>query len=191
MEKYYRPLILPLIAIMYLFFVPSAFGAQIAGQSAQLMVVTDSSISSVTVDVHEQKRQVIETVLKKYNSPLAGSADAFVRTCMKYNLNCYLLPSIAGLESTFGKFIWPDSYNPFGWGGGYIMFDNWDDGIETVGSGLRKNYLDKGADGIEQVGKIYSESPTWSPRVMIFIREFERAEQAQKQLQLNSDTVQL
>lgn len=189
--KYYRFIFPIVILLVSTLFAPSVFGAPEAGQSAQLLSVTDSAMSPADEDMYKLKKQIIEAVLTKYNSPLAGSADAFVKTCVKYSLNCYLLPSIAGLESTFGKFILPGSNNPFGWGRGYILFDDWSEGIDTVGRGLRRNYLNKGAANIEHVAKIYSESPTWSPRVMYFIREFERAELEQKQLQMNIDAVQL
>lgn len=190
MVKIYRVFLISLFIIISIFSAPFTYGAQIAGQSAQLSSIADTNIKPVGEDIREQKRKVIETVLRKYNSPLADSADSFVTACLKYNLNCYLLPSIAGLESTFGKFIAPGSYNPFGWGGGYIMFNDWNEAIDTVAAGLRTNYIDKGAESIEEVGRIYSESTTWSQRVRIFINEFERAEREQKQLQLALDTVQ-
>ena len=87
------------------------------------------------------------------------------------------MPSIAGLESTFGKFIWPNSYNAFGWARGFMMFENWADGIDTVAKGLRNGYLDKGALTVEDIGPIYSESPTWAIRVNFFIKQFEKEEE--------------
>ncbi|HRN69613.1 MAG TPA: hypothetical protein PLS49_00375, partial [Candidatus Woesebacteria bacterium] len=60
------------------------------------------------------KRSVITEVLTSYNSPLVDEADTFVEVCIKYNIDCYLLPSITGVESTFGRFILQGSHNPFG-----------------------------------------------------------------------------
>lgn len=149
-----------------------------AGGSAQLSL-------SVKIAKEEQKAQdlkrkelAIKSVLNRYDSPMAGDAKSFIETCTKYNLDCYLLPSIAGLESTFGRFIWPNSYNAFGWARGYMMFDNWGEGIDTVGKGLRENYMDNwGALGVYEIGPIYSESATWAVRVEWFKKEFEKEEE--------------
>ena len=108
---------------------------------------------------------------------MAEASESFVKTCIKYKIDCYLLPSIAGLESTFGKFVWPNSHNAFGWARGFMMFDSWAEGIDTVGAGLRKGYLNKGALTVEDIGPIYSESPTWAIRVNYFINQFEREEE--------------
>src|SRR5690606_36825575 len=108
------------------------------------------------------KRNVIKNVLTSYNSPLVSEVDTFLEVCTKYNIDCYLLPSIAGVESTFGKFTLSGSHNPFGWGGGLIIFDSWDDGIDTVGRALSEYYYAKGANTIETIGPIYAASPTWA-----------------------------
>ena len=163
-----------------LFFFLSAVSVKaeiIAGGSAPL--VYNSFISSIDIEqLHQKKLKIaIETVLKKYNSPMSEESDSFIKACIKYQIDCYLLPSIAGLESTFGKFIWPNSYNPFGWARGYMMFDSWDEGIDTVAKGLRKGYLNKGALTVEDIGPIYSESPTWAVRVNYFINQFEKEEE--------------
>ncbi|MEK7109642.1 MAG: hypothetical protein AAB876_00310 [Patescibacteria group bacterium] len=169
-----------LVMILSLFFSLSALSVKaeiIAGASAPLVYNSFIKIGDI-----EQLRQrnieiTIESVLKRYNSPMAGDAESFVKACIKYQIDCYLLPSIAGLESTFGKFIWPDSFNPFGWARGYMMFDSWSEGIDTVAKGLKQGYLNKGALTVEDIGSIYSESPTWATRVNFFINQFEREEE--------------
>ena len=108
---------------------------------------------------------------------MSDESESFVKACIKYQINCYLLPSIAGLESTFGKFIYPNSFNPFGWGRGYMMFDNWAQAIETVAKGIYNDYVKKGAQTVEEIGLIYSESPTWAVRVNFFINQFEKEEE--------------
>lgn len=122
------------------------------------------------------KRIAIKKVLEKYQSPLTTSAGAFVKACEMYELDCYLLPSISGLESTFGKFIYPNSFNPFGWGRGYILFESWEDGILTTAKGLKEGYVDRGASTLEEIGSIYSESETWAIRVNYFMRLFAQEE---------------
>lgn len=168
------------VIIFTLFFFLSAISIvkaeNIADSSAPLSYQS-SEIGDIIEKQNKQKLQiVIKNVLTKYNSPMADESDAFVDACLKYKIDCYLLPSIAGLESTFGKFVWPDSHNAFGWARGYMMFDSWTIGIDTVARGLRKGYLNKGALSVEEIGPIYSESPTWAVRVNYFIRQFEKEE---------------
>lgn len=114
------------------------------------------------------KKMAIANVLKRYNSVLLDSSASFVTACQIYNLDCYLLPSITGVESYFGTYIHPNSYNPFGWGGGYIMFRSWNEGIHTVAKGLRENYLEKGSTTIEKIGPIYATTQSWAPKVNHF-----------------------
>lgn len=149
----------------------------IAGGSAPL--THQSFIADKDVEYIKEKelKIIIESVLNKYNSPLTGESEAFVKACIKYQINCYFLPSIAGLESTFGKFIYPNSYNPFGWGRGYMMFASWSEGFDTVAKGLKNGYIKKGAETIEEIGPIYAESPTWAIRVNWFIKQFEKEEE--------------
>jgi len=154
----------------------TARATEIAGQSATLNYNILAKKERRDSDVYLQKKITVKKVLEQYGSPLAEDVDGFMNACQKYELNCYLLPAIAGLESTFGKFIMPESYNPFGWGGGYIYFENWNEGIDTVAKGLRENYIDRGAESLAQIGRIYSESPTWTQRVQMIMDRFESAE---------------
>lgn len=153
-----------------------------AGASAILVSMPKNEISNRVShrDIAQDyiiKRRVITKLLKERNSPLVGSVDAFISACSEYSLDCYLLPSITGLESSFGEFTHPTSYNPFGWGGGYIMFDGWNHAIDTVGKGLRNNYIDRGANDLYSIGKIYAASPTWAVRVERFMNDFKAMEE--------------
>jgi hypothetical protein len=184
-----------LTLVVFATLVQPAHAQQIAGQSANLEVtqVKPLSLSTVNNEDMEIKRRVIKAVLQKekYNSPLADNADDFIQACTTYELNCYLLPAIAGVESTFGKAILPGSYNPFGWAGGYYMFTSWSEAIETVGSKLRSNYINKwNAKTVEEIAPIYSESPTWPTKVKYFMEEFER-EEKEYRLQSQLHNVQL
>lgn len=167
------------ILLLSAVFVTPAMGQESAGDSARLdNIITDNP--AITTKNSRYNYAVVKLTIKsvlenKYNSPLAGESDAFTAACQKNELNCFLLPSIAGLESTFGKFLMPQSYNPFGWGGGLIYFDNWEDGITKVAQALKENYIGKwNTDTLEKIGTIYSESPTWSPRVANFMNIFEK-----------------
>ncbi len=160
-----------------------------AGASASLEAPEATSAARETL-AKLKKKEAIRTVLERRGSPLLLSIDDFIKACDKYALDCYLLPSITGLESSFGVHIAPGSYNPFGWGGGYITFDNWGEAIDTVGAGLRYNYIDKGGTSIEAIGATYAASPTWAARVRMFIAEFEAAE-SKSPINLEGHEIQL
>lgn len=168
-----------IIILLFLLIGHNVFGESYAGQSAFLAIKNKDQEKSSNDDNNQYKIKelVIKSILKKYHSPLEDEAKNFIQTCQKYNLDCYLLPSIAGLESGFGRLIFPNSYNPFGWGGGYIVFSSWEKAIDTVGKNLRKNYLDKGAENLKDIGKIYAENPTWPEKVGWFMNEFKKEEE--------------
>lgn len=175
------------LAFIFLSLTSKIYADKIAGNSAT--IAYNVILSEKGKDIF-LKKLAIKNIFEKYDAPLSESTDSFIKTCVAYNLDCYLLPSISGLESTFGKFIFPNSYNPFGWGGGYIMFQSWNEGIEEVGKGLRDNYIDKGAASIDKIASIYSESPTWAPRIRYFMNEFKKEEE-KLQLYLSENSVEL
>ena len=178
-----------MISLLMLSFPQSSSAYKEAGSSATI----SAQIRSEETDLDDLniKRKVIYEILKKHNSPLINEVDAFIATCTKYKLDCYLLPSIAGLESSFGKFTHPGSHNPFGWGGGYLVYDSWADCIDAVGFGIRNNYIDKwGVDTIETMGPIYAASPTWAVRVRYFHNRFGELE-AEKELYFSKLAVEL
>lgn len=123
------------------------------------------------------KKVAIYRTLRKYNSPLITEVDAFLNACMSYDINCYLLPSIAGVESGFGRFLLTGSHNPFGWGGGYLYFPSWQVSFFTVAKGLRENYIDKGLTSIELIAPVYAPpSKTWAGKVLMYMRAFAEEE---------------
>ena len=170
-----------------------ARGEQVGDHSAILndapVIVAGSSVRFQDLD-YGRKKAVIRNILKEYHSPMVGSEEAFIRACVKYELDCYLLPSIAGLESTFGIYTWPGSNNPFGWGQGFIEFKNWDQSIDTVARGLREDYIDQGYVSVEEIGMKYCENPAWAGRIRTLMGRFQ-AEEDQKQLFFGADSVQL
>ncbi len=171
-------IIFTILAILVaLIVVPIASAQETANGSAVIeSPIVDAQSSEIDPQELTLKKMVITRVLERYNSPLRGTVDGFIDTCMTYDLDCYLLPSISGVESTFGKFIAPGTYNPFGWGGGYIEFSSWEDGYDAVGKGLRENYLNKGAQNVHDIGKIYAANPEWGTKVSYFLAEFEEEE---------------
>lgn len=112
----------------------------------------------------------------KHESPLGYLAPEFVMIADKYGLDYRLLPAISGVESTFGRNYLNGTFNVYGWGGGLLYFNSWSEGIEKVASGLKNNYVDKGAQSVEQIGYIYCppNAVKWSYNVNYFMNEIEK-----------------
>ena len=162
-------LILVALLIATLTFSKNAYAEGTAVPSAKLL-----SFNSSKVIEKDVRSIAIENIFKKYNSPLLGLGATYVKYADKYGVDWKLLPSISGLESSFGQFLMPGSYNGYGWGGGYIYFESWEDGIDIINKTLRGNYMDKwGATDVWSIGPIYAESKTWSVRVNGFMNEIE------------------
>lgn len=177
-----------LLFLIFLLGGSAVYGQNVAGNSA--FITKNKANSCVDKVNYGIKKIALKNVLNRYGSPLVSHVDDFVQACKKYDINCYLVPAISGLESGFGRFIWPNSFNAWGFGGGYIMFGSWTHGIDRVASTLRYNYMDKGALTVETIAPIYAESKTWAPRVNFFMREFEN-EERKLQLYFASNKVEL
>lgn len=174
------------LIVLFLSFSVSSLSAseRIAGDSADMRYVPRGPVAQKIsyrdfIFEANKKKRAIKTVLGRNASPMTNSIDTFVNTCEEYTLDCYLLPAITGLESSFGHYILPGSYNPFGWNGGYALFNNWEHAIESVGAGIQERYIKYGAKTIEQIGAKYAESPTWAMRVRRFMGEFQQEEEKQ------------
>lgn len=138
---------------------------------------------------YSTKYKVIKKYLELRGSPLAASTSDFIASCQKYSLDCYLLPAISGLESSYGTALLAGSYNPFGWGGGYLYFKDWKDAIDTVGRGLRENYIGQGSiASLEAIGAKYAASPTWASRVGGNMSELQKLED---ELNLQDSAIEL
>lgn len=161
-----------------------------AGNSAEINYTSTLLVKKEDKVNYSLKKKTIHDLLEKYDSPMIDHVDDFIKVCQKYDLDCYLLPAISCLESTCGKFVLPDSYNPFGWGGGKIICNNWADCIERVAKGLREQYIDKGAQTLENIGRIYSESKTWASRVQYFVNQMQNLEE-KNQLYFSNNQVEL
>lgn len=124
----------------------------------------------------DNKAQILSAYLASYNSPLEYSAQDFVDAAEKYELDWKMLPAIAGVESTFGKFI-PGGYNGWGWGvygTQAIYFKSWKEGIFTVAKGLRENYFNKGLTEAYSINRVYATSPAWGGNVTYFMNDLEK-----------------
>ena len=124
----------------------------------------------------DREAQILNAYLAKYNSPMQYHAQDFVDAAKEYDLDWKLLPSIAGVESTFGKHI-PGGYNAYGWGiygSNRLYFKSWRDGMFTVAKGLRENYVNKGLNNPYQMNRVYAASPAWGGKVTYFMNDLEK-----------------
>lgn len=174
------------IALFSLFAIQASAADRIAGASATMTATvkneaTSSAKLTANIKDYATKKRAIMRVLADNNSPMLEYADSFLKACMVYEIDCYLLPAIAGHESGFGRMVAPGTNNAFGWGGGYIGFTDWGEGIATVAAGLRNNYVTQGPITPDMIGGKYAASTTWSSKVHYYMARFTAAEQNELQ----------
>lgn len=119
---------------------------------------------------------ILKDYLAKYNSPLENQAQDFIDAADFNNIDWKLVPAIAGVESTFGKFI-PGGFNGWGWGvygNQALYFNSWRDGIFIVSKGLKENYINKGLKNPYEMNRAYATSPTWGRKVSYFLKDIEK-----------------
>ncbi|KXK10921.1 MAG: hypothetical protein UZ22_OP11002000551 [Microgenomates bacterium OLB23] len=173
-----KNILIGFVLIVLVGLIPKTTFAEEADASAQLKTTVYSADEQSDA---QYKVAAIKKVLSRYNSPLVNEAETFVVTARALNLDPYLLPSIAGVESGFGARYIKPTHNVFGYGVGRIPFDNFADGIARVGYALRFKYINKGAENLAQIGHRYAGgSTTWAPKVQNYINAFEREEKKLK-----------
>ncbi len=141
--------------------------AEVSYSSAKLT----SKIVAVKSIENDARVRALKNVFARHNSPLVDEAEHYVRYADQYGVDWKLLPAISGLESSWGIALMPGSHNAYGWGGGHIYFESWEDGIRTINAALKSNYINRGATDVWSIGPIYAESPTWAVRVNRFMNE--------------------
>ncbi|GAI07781.1 unnamed protein product, partial [marine sediment metagenome] len=102
---------------------------------------------------------MLRKFLESYRSPLAPYANYILEISEKYGLDWRLLTGISGNESLFGRVIPYESHNAWGWGihsRGSLKFSSWEEGIEKVAQGLKKNYIDIGLTNIDLIMTKYA-----------------------------------
>ncbi|OGK18373.1 hypothetical protein A3G67_03720 [Candidatus Roizmanbacteria bacterium RIFCSPLOWO2_12_FULL_40_12] len=129
------------------------------------------------VQLSDGRAANLKLFFRKYNSPLYDHADFIVKTADKYQFDYRLLPAIAMIESGLCRAIPTNSHNCWGWGiyGNTVTrFESYEEAIETVSKGLRKNYLDKGMTTASQIMASYAPSSTsWANNVNNFLNVLE------------------
>jgi hypothetical protein len=161
--------VLPLVAVVAINIVSNSVSAR---NNEELL--TKELIRSQQIN----KIRKVEKFFESYKSPLVKHSGTFVKVANKYGLDYRLLPAISCMESSCGKKLIEGSYNPFGWGiygSSAIFFKGYDEAIETVGKGLKTNYLDKGFDTPQKIAPIYTPPNhiNWLSGVVFFMERIE------------------
>lgn len=123
------------------------------------------AISSVKNEEKIRKIKALQKFFKFYNSSLQDYAEVFIDASENYNLDWRLLPSLAGVESTFAKFT-PSCapFNPFGWTSstspcGFWRFESFPEAVEVVARelGEGRTYFEfQKEKTIEKLASIYN-----------------------------------
>lgn len=143
--------------------------------SADILVAENSAhIAGSDIKVYDQRTDKLSDFFESMNSPMAPYSEAIIRTSDKYGLDWRLLPAISGVESTFGKRMPVNSYNAYGWANGNYSFDSWEDSFEVVISTLKTKYIDRGANTLSEISRIYAPpSTTWAWKVEYFMNKID------------------
>lgn len=139
-----------------------------------------SSISQAIIAT-DARQAVLHKYLSRYKSPLTPLAHYLVSVSDQYSLDYRLLVAIAQQESNLCKKIIPSSHNCWGYGiyGDKVTkFDSYEQGIETVARGLKKNYIDKGLTSPEKIMAKYTPPSldiggAWAKGINQFLDEIE------------------
>ena len=139
----------------------------------------NSTNSAVTPDVRTEK---IDQYFKSNNMPLAGYGQKMVEVADKNDIDWRLIPALAVIESTGGKYACKSvDFSPFGWGSCKIGFKSYDQAIEVLGTNLGGNnpktkhhYDGKDTKGI--LAKYNSVIPDYTAKIMKVMDAIEKTE---------------
>lgn len=139
--------------------------------------VTQPGVSG-TVIAEDARVRMLSYFLERNRSELTPHASYLVETADKYGLDWKLLPAIAQKESGLCRVIPPGSHNCWGWGihsKGTLMFDSYEESIDTVAKGLKEKYIDMGYTTPEKIMKKYAHpsSTTWADGVIMYMNQIE------------------
>lgn len=137
----------------------------------------DKEASYISHSIEYQKvdkKFYLKNFLEKRKSPLVDHIDTFIKVSEEYDIDYRLLPAISCVESGCGKVLIPGSHNAWGWGGGYIKFNDYEEAITKIAAGMDKGYFKKGRITPQQIGPIYAPpSKTWAGKVEYFMEQIQ------------------
>lgn len=102
-------------------------------------------------------------------TPLERYAFLFESEGRRWNVNPFLVASIAGAESTFGENACGG--NAWGIASCRVTYASFADGIQAATQLLRTGYLSRGLTTLDAVGGVYCQcGPSWAEHVSWFMR---------------------
>lgn len=151
----------------------------LAGIPGSATIMTGEMNSVVTPDVRAEK---IDQYFKSNNMPLAGYGQKMVEVADKNDIDWRLIPALAVIESTGGKYACKSvTFSAFGWGSCKIGFKSYDDAIESLGKNLGGNnpntkqyYHGEDTKGI--LARYNSVIPDYTAKVMRVMDAIENTE---------------
>ena len=100
----------------------------------------DDTFDSVAPIERDECAEKIDSYFTTKKVPLAGYGKVFSEAARSEGLpSCYLVASIAMIESTGGKFHPEGTFNAWGWGNGNIPFQSYEDAIKKITRHLAGN----------------------------------------------------
>lgn len=135
---------------------------------------TPKVYSSEKVD--ERVERIIN-FLDEYDSELSKEANYFIKYGDMYGVDPYLLVSISGVESTFGKKEC-NRFNPFGYGVPCYSFNSYEDSIRQVAKQIGESKLQgyvqyRESMEIQDLANIYNggDREKWARDVNFFLEK--------------------
>ncbi len=110
-------------------------------QSLKSPTISNTKFFTIDPRVHAMNK-----FLNDFHSPMASSAETFVKEADKHGLDWRLLASISGVESAFGNITPQGTNNAWGWRGvnsndrGWSIFSSWDNAIIHITERFAQGY---------------------------------------------------
>ena len=147
---------------------------QVLEDNAQKMVLGETT----DIEYTDARVLALEQFFTRYDSPLLPYAEKIVNLSDKYDYHYGLLPAIAMVESGLCRKIPDNSYNCWGWGiygKNVTRFVSFDEAIETVAAGIKRDYIDRGFTTPESIMLKYNPSNhnDWLGGVNFFLDKLE------------------
>jgi len=143
--------------------------AAVAGVLLPFDLAAEQPVAAVAGCPPDPRCHVLSRFFHQRESPLAEHAPHFLRAADKHRLDWRLLPSLAMVESSGGKYY--RNKNVFGWQSGRARFQSIREGIEYVASRLAESPIYAGKDVAAKL-RIYNPARRdYSVKVMGVMRE--------------------
>lgn len=170
-----------LINLTYPRIVPTPNGLNYRMYKALPSSLPDLNGQETSISKGDGRTVIVANFFRQRKSPLADFAETFIQVADEQKLDYRLMPSIAMQESNGGRILPKDSFNPFGYGiyGGKVLrFASFEEAIETVGAGLKKNYISQGLNTPQEIMVKYTppslaKGGAWAIGVSAFMEQLQ------------------